>query len=190
MKKITLSLVLLLLSFSAIADDGMWMPQQIPALGEDLKKLGLQIDPKQFADLTGFPMGAIVSIGGCSASFVSPDGLLATNHHCVAGALQFNSTAQNDLLTNGFLARERGQEIQATPDARVYVTTNIEDVTQQVLGDIPADASDADRARLITRRRRELVNACEKPGGVSCQVASFFEGGQYQRITRMEIRDV
>ena len=66
------------------------------SLGEELKKLGLQIDPNQFADLTAFPLGAIVALGGCSASFVSPDGLLVTNHHCVAGALQFNSTPENE----------------------------------------------------------------------------------------------
>ena len=181
---------MMLTALTASADDGMWMPQQIPVLGDELKKLGLQIDPNQFADLTGFPMGAIVSIGGCSASFVSPEGLLATNHHCVAGALQFNSTPENDILRNGFLARERGQEIQATPDARVFVTTAIEDVTGQILAPFPAGTSDADRTRLITRRRREMINQCEKPGNLRCQVASFFAGAQYQKITQMEIRDV
>src|SRR6185295_18081585 len=164
--------------------------QQIPALGDELKKLGLQLDPNQFADLTGFPMGAIVSIGGCSASFVSPEGLLVTNHHCVYGALQYNSTPQNDLVKNGFLAKAKAQEIQAAPDARVYVTTNLEDVTQQVLAPFPTNATDADRDRLITRRRREIIKACEQPGGLSCQVASFYEGAQYVKITRMEIRDV
>ncbi|HEX6083017.1 MAG TPA: S46 family peptidase [Thermoanaerobaculia bacterium] len=175
---------------AALADDGMWMPQQIPALGDELKKLGLKMDPKQLADLTGFPMGAIVSLGGCSASFVSPDGLVATNHHCVYGALQYNSTAQNDLVKNGFLAKTKSEEIQALPDARVYVTTSIEDVTSQVLGAIPANASDAERDRLITRRRREMINACEQGGGKRCLVSSFFEGGQYLRLTQMEIRDV
>ncbi|HEX2061920.1 MAG TPA: S46 family peptidase, partial [Thermoanaerobaculia bacterium] len=182
--------LVVLVSFSAAADEGMWMPQQIPALGDELKKLGLQIDPKQFADLTGFPMGAIVSLGGCSASFVSPDGLIATNHHCVYGALQYNSTPQNDLVRNGFLARERSQEIQASPDQRVYVTTNIEDVTKTILAPFPKNVTDAERAKTITRRRREMINECEKAGGVSCQVASFFEGAQYLKITRMEIRDV
>lgn len=180
----------LVLPVVAIADDGMWMPQQIPAVGDELKKLGLQLDPSQFADLTGFPMGAIVSIGGCSASFVSPDGLLATNHHCVYGALQFNSTPEKDYVANGFLAKERSDEIQATPDARVYVTTNIEDVTEKILGSIPAKATDAERSRLITRRRREIINECEKPGGLRCLVSSFYEGGQYQKLTQMEIRDV
>jgi hypothetical protein len=181
---------LMFAAFAAAADDGLWMPQQVPLVGDELKKLGLQIDPKQFADLTGFPMGAIVSIGGCSASFVSPEGLLATNHHCVAGALQYNSTPQNDLLENGFLARERKQEIQAAPDARVFVTTSIEDVTNQILAAFPNGTSDAERAHLITRRRREMIDRCEKPGNVRCQVASFFGGAQYQKITRLEIRDV
>jgi hypothetical protein len=178
------------MAVSAAADDGLWMPQQIPALGDELKKLGLQLDPKQFADLTGFPMGAIVSLGGCSASFVSPQGLIVTNHHCVFGALQFNSTAQNDLVQNGFLAKQRSEEIQAAPDARVFVTTSIEDVTTQVLAAFPNGTGDAERHRLIERRRRELINQCEKPGGVRCQVASFFAGAQYQKITQMEIRDV
>lgn len=56
------------------ADEGMWMPQQMPELAGRLRALGYEGDPKAFADLTGFPMGAIVSLGGCSASFVSPRG--------------------------------------------------------------------------------------------------------------------
>src|SRR5215213_3093236 len=115
-RKLGVGVVVLALAVVAGADDGIWMPQQVPALRENLLKAGLKIDPNQFADLTGFPMGAIVSLGGCSASFVSPEGLVAPNHHCVYGALQYNSTAQNDLVRNGFLAKDKSQEIQASPD--------------------------------------------------------------------------
>jgi hypothetical protein len=183
-------LALLAVPMIAVADDGMWMPQQVPALGDELKKLGLQIDPNQFADLTGFPMGAIVSLGGCSASFVSPEGLVATNHHCVYGALQYNSTAQNDLVKNGFLAKDKSQEIEASPGGRMFVTQNIEDVTAQILAAFPANTSDAERARTITRRRRQMIEECEKGGGKRCSVSSFFEGAQYLKLTQMEIRDV
>ncbi|HEY0592399.1 MAG TPA: S46 family peptidase [Thermoanaerobaculia bacterium] len=190
LKKFVVAVLLLVTASFASADEGMWMPQQVPQLADQLKAKGLQLDPGQFADLTGFPMGAIVSLGGCSASFISPAGLIATNHHCVYGYLQFNSTKEKDYLTNGFLAPTRAAEIQASPNARVYVTTGIEDVTGRILGKISPKTSDVDRAKLIEQRRKEIVGECEKAGGVRCRVASFFAGTQYLKTTQMEIRDV
>ena len=91
-----------LASPNLFADEGMWMPQQLPQLAPELMRMGLKLDPQKLADLTGDPMGAIVSLGGCSASFVSPQGLIVTNHHCVYNYLQYNSTPQKDLIENGF----------------------------------------------------------------------------------------
>jgi hypothetical protein len=185
--------LLLLLSLAAtplMAAAGMWMPQQIPQLGPELQRLGLKIDPQRFADLTGDPMGAVISLGGCSASFVSPEGLIVTNHHCGFGALQFNSTPQRDLITNGFLAKTMEEELPSGPGSRVFVTTKIEDVTPSVTGNLAASLSNIERETALDRRIKELVAECEKPGGVRCRVASFFEGSQYIRTTQMEIRDV
>jgi len=64
--------ILALAATAAFGAEGMWMPQQIPSLAAELKKAGLKIDANRFADLTGDPMGAVISLGGCSASFVSP----------------------------------------------------------------------------------------------------------------------
>jgi hypothetical protein len=135
-------------------------------------------------------MGAVVSLGGCSASFVSPQGLVVTNHHCAYGHLQYNSTPQADLITNGFLAQTMSDELPSGPGSRMYVTTNIEDVTSRVSGNIAAKATDLQRYNTIDERKKQLVAECEKPGGVRCSVPSFFEGAQYLRITQMEIRDV
>jgi len=186
------SLLISILAFSAFnlhAVEGMWMPDQIPQLAAELRKLGLQIDPNRLADLTGDPMGAIVSLGNCSASFVSPKGLIVTNHHCVTAGLQFNSTPQRNLIEHGFLARTMSEEIQTTPDGRVYLTSSIEDVTAKIVSGIEKIAV-SDRIETIERRQKELIAACEKPGGVRCLVPAFFEGGQYLKIIQTELRDV
>jgi len=77
-------------------------------------------------------MGAVVSLGGCSASFVSPEGLVITNHHCARGSVQYNSTAENNYLANGFLAKTKDAELPAAPGSRVYVTTELTDVTERM----------------------------------------------------------
>ena len=103
MKKIiTTALCWIFVSGIAFAEEGMWLPEQLPELTTELNEVGLNINTRQWADLTGFPMGAIISLGGCSASFVSPKGLLITNHHCVFDSIQFNSTAENNLIEKGF----------------------------------------------------------------------------------------
>jgi hypothetical protein len=186
------SVVLLGVSLFAaglLAEEGMWMPQQIPEMAARLRALGFKGDPKAFADLSGQPMGAIVSLGGCTASFVSPDGLIVTNHHCVAGGLQFNSTPNRNLLKDGYLAKTRGEELSNGPGSRVFVTTSVTEVTSAITGNIDAKATDRERYELIERRLKERIAACEK-GGQRCNVASFFAGLKYFEIAQIEIKDV
>ena len=171
------------------ADEGMWMPQQIPDLAARLQAMGFRGDAKAFADLTGHPMGAVVSLGGCTASFVSPDGLIVTNHHCVTGGLQYNSTPQRDLLKDGYYAAGMADELSSGPGSRVYVTTSVTEVTGAVTGGIDPKATDRERYDIIDRRIKERVAACEKDG-LRCSVPSFFEGLKYFEIAQMEIRDV
>src|SRR5687767_11001711 len=149
--------LLLLAALPLAADEGMWMPQQVPQLAAELKKLGLQLDPNRLADLTGDPMGAVVQVPGCTAAFVSPDGLIATNHHCAFGSIQHNSTTDRDLIANGFLARTRDAELPAAPGTKVWVTTGIEDVTKRMVKGVADAATDAERAKLLDRREKELV---------------------------------
>ncbi len=183
-------LIVLLFSATAIcADEGMWMPQQIPELAARLQAMGFTGDAKAFADLTGQPMGAVVSLGGCTASFVSPDGLIVTNHHCVIGGLQFNSTPQHNLLQEGYLAKTRGDELPNGPGSRVFVTTSVKEVTNEITGNIDPKLTDRQRYDLIERRIKEHVATCEK-GGLRCNVASFFEGLKYFEIAQLEIKDV
>ena len=149
--------VLVILAAGARADEGMWMPQQIPQLAPRLTAMGFQGDPQAFADLTGQPMGAIVSLGGCSASFVSPDGLIVTNNHCVQGALQYNSKPDRNLMVDGYLAKSRADELWSGPGSRVFVTVSVRDVTEDITGKIDAKATDRRRFETIDQDRKSVV---------------------------------
>jgi len=185
-----LLLLLSVVSGLVFADEGMWQPYQLPALSDKLKQLGLEIDPQNLSSLDKFPMNAIVSLGGCSASFVSPQGLVVTNHHCVYGSVQYNSTAENNLLQNGFLAHQPSEEVPAAPGTRIYVTEDVSDVTAAVLAGVQDSSSGADRYLRIENNRKALIAACEETGMHRCSVSAFHGGLEYFLIKSLEIRDV
>lgn len=175
---------------SAFANEGMWMPQQLPSIAKELRAAGLKMNPASLSKLTEFPMGAIVSLAGCSASFVSPQGLVVTNHHCVYGSIQYNATPKNDLIKKGFLAQSFEEELPAAPGSRVLVTEDVRDVTAQVLDAGVQGLTGKARADAIEAKSKALVSECEKGGGYRCAVSSFYGGVMYQLIKQMEIRDV
>src|SRR5512132_896677 len=170
---------------------GMWMPEQLPEQAATLKSVGLEIDPAALSQPTSEILGAVVSLGGCSASFVSDEGLVITNHHCATGALQFNSTPKENLLVDGYLAKTRADERWAGPTARVFVTQSSRDVTKEVREGLEKIKSDKDRHDKIEEHEKALVSACEKDrAGLRCTVAEYFGGQQYRLIEQLEIKDV
>jgi len=171
------------------ADEGMWLPSQTGALADQMKAAGLELDAKTLGDLQRPPLTAIASLGGCSAAFLSPDGLVATNHHCVAGSLQYNSSPENDYLTNGFLAATLGDELPAAPGSRVYVIEDLRDVSAAMLKG--ADKLEG-RARFdrLQANRAALIEACEKQANRRCDVRAYFGGQQYWLQQQLEIKDV
>ncbi|PWF45027.1 S46 family peptidase [Massilia glaciei] len=189
MKKTLLTLAILSTA-SAYADEGMWMPQQLPQVAKQLKAAGLKLDPASLTKLTEFPMNAIVSLGGCSASFVSPQGLVATNHHCVYGSVAANSTPERDLLANGFLAKSFAEELPAAPGSRVFVTKGVTNVTDKVITPDVAKLSGKQRVDGFEKNEKAIVAECEKDAGHRCTVAGYYGGLEYYLIKQLEIRDV
>ena len=178
------------ISPAARAVEGMWVPQQLPEISGPLKTAGLKLTPKQLSDLTGDPLGAVVSLGGCTASFVSPQGLVTTNHHCAYGAIQLNSTPQKNLIKDGFNAATTAEELSAGPNARVYVLDRIDDVTSQVRAAIAAAPDALGRTKARDTIEKRLLADCEATAGYRCQLYSFFGGGTYRLFRNLEIKDV
>ncbi len=189
MKKVT-SLLFALVASSTFANEGMWQPNQLPAIAKQLTQAGLKLDPKDLTELTGFPMGAIVSLGGCTASFVSDQGLVATNHHCVYGSVQYNSTEENNLLKNGFLAKSFKEELPATPGSRIYVTEEITEVTPLIKANLSDSMSGTNRYAAIDKSSKALVAECESDDKYRCSVVNFHGGLEYYLFKQLTIRDV
>ena len=175
----------------AQAGEGMWVPQQLPEIAGPLKKAGLKLSPQQISDLTGDPMGAVVALGGCTASFVSPNGLVVTNHHCAYGAIQLNSTAENNLIKNGFNAPTTADEVSAGPNARVFVLDEITDVTKDAQAAIASAGDDAlARTKALEAFEKKLIADCEAEAGFRCRLYSFSGGNTYRLFKNLEIQDV
>jgi hypothetical protein len=187
--KIIILAVGLTLPFGLPADEGMWQPHQLPAMSDELKAKGLEIDADSISKLTEFPMSAIISLGGCSASFVSPKGLVVTNHHCAYGSILHNSTPENNLLEDGFLAGSFSEELPASPGSRVYVTEKVTDVTGLVLASVNSKSGN-DYYLAVEQTEKALIAECEDDDAHRCQVYSFHGGLEYFLIKQMEIRDV
>ena len=121
---------------------GMWMPSQMPLHDATLKKLGVKISGEALSDPLRAPLAAVVSLGGCTGSFVSPEGLIVTNHHCAQSALQLNSTPADNLVVNGFVAKTKADEKPAGPAQRVLVLTSYKDVTKEMRDGLVAGEPD------------------------------------------------
>ena len=170
---------------------GMWLPSQVPEHAAELKRLGLAIDPALLADPKSSLLGAIVNLNGCSASFVSKDGLVVTNHHCATGALQRNSTPAQDLLKTGMLARSQAEERTSGPAARLNVLSKASEVTDQVVPALAKITDDLARKLELEQLEKEIVAHCEQGRpGIRCALVSMYAGLRYFVLETLEIRDV
>jgi hypothetical protein len=174
----------------ASAEEGMWLPRQTPSIAGPLKAAGLQLPAADLADLSKAPMNAIASLGGCSAAFLSPQGLVASNHHCVYGSIQYNSKPGRDLLADGFLAKTLADELPAAPGSRIYVIEDLRDVTADMLNGVTPRTTGRARYDRLDANRKALITACEKQPNRRCDVRPYFGGQTYFLQQQLEIKDV
>lgn len=171
-----LSAALLLFSFllsvpAFLADDGMWTFDN-PPLKQWKERYGFE-PTKEFLDKVRL---ASPKVNNASAGFVSPNGLIATNHHVAAGYIERLSSKERDLLKTGFYAKTQADELKV-PDASASVLFSYNDVTDRVLTAAKGGANDADMAAKRTAEIAAVEKDC--PAGLRCEVISFYSGGEY-----------
>ena len=155
------------------ADEGMWTFDHFPA---SKVKARYGFAPDQ-AWLDQVRNSAVRLTSGCSASVVTKEGLVLTNHHCVVVCEQTLSTAEHDYVAQGFLTHARSEERQC-PGMQAEILRQISDVTQRVQSAIAAgDPKDAIKSR-DAATARIADEACQGDATSRCQVVSLYQGGQ------------
>jgi hypothetical protein len=194
LKKILSLLLLVSLSvpFTAKADEGMWLPMLIKRLNyTDMQKMGLQLTAEEIYSVNNSSLkDAIVQFGGfCTGEFISPEGLLLTNHHCGYGAIQSHSTTKNDYLTDGFWATSKEQEL---PNESLFVDIlhHMDDVTSKVLEGIDNNTPQQERAQLISQRMQAIAKEASNNGQYVAYVRDFFEGNEFYLFVYERFNDV
>jgi len=193
LRKILFTTLIGIFSFSAIADEGMWLPQLLQSLNEeDMQAHGLQLTAADLYSINQSSLkDAIVSLGGfCTAEMISNEGLMLTNHHCGFDAIQTHSSVTNDYLEDGFWAMSRDAELENQGLTATFLIS-IESVTERVLAGFDTlNLSETERKAKIGEAIKEIVAETTEGNHFGAKVKSFFGGNEYYLLVYETFKDV
>jgi len=174
-RPLALSLLALALAGSTLlAEEGMWTFDNLPT-----KKIQETYGwaPDQ-AWLDHVRLSSLRFGGGCSASFVSADGLVLTNHHCGRDYVQRLSSKDRDYILNGFAAASRDQEIQI-PGLEMRTLMAMADITARLNKAIPSGTSEKDLLKLRGAEIEKIKKEMQDKSGLVCEHVSLYQGGEH-----------
>lgn len=170
------------------AEEGMWPASEIIKL--NLRSKGFEITPQDIIDPSRSSLVYAVVQVGATGSFVSPEGLILTNHHVAFGAAQAASSTEHNYIKNGFLARTRAEEIEAK-GMTARITESFSDVSDRVLAAVKQGMDPAVRTEAIRKISRQIVAETEKANpGKKAEVSEMFPGKTYYLFIYTDIRDI
>ncbi|MBN1767583.1 MAG: S46 family peptidase [Prolixibacteraceae bacterium] len=184
-------LLLLVISFSTFAREGMWIPILLDRNIAEMHEMGFKLNTNDIYSMNNTSMkDAIVLFGGgCTGELISPDGLLITNHHCGYSQVQAHSTVENDYLTNGFWAMNRSDEL---PNDGLSVTFLVEmrDVSTEILAGTDSISNEALRIQKIRENTDTVTQKAIEGTHYEAVVKPFYEGNQYFLFVTEKFTDV
>ncbi len=193
MKKFLLLIAAVSVSFSAAADEGMWMLPYLQKMNiRNMKMRGCKLSAEDIYSVNKSSLKDAIVIfgGGCTGEIVSPEGLLFTNHHCGFGAIQALSSVEHDYLKNGFWAMSQAEELPA-PGLSVRFIRKIMDVTPEIVGNVPSVAGQQEYREITGENIKALTEKLQgEYPGMEIDVKPFFEGNQYFAFVIERFTDV
>lgn len=190
--KLLFTIILLFIFGVSYAGEGMWLPHLLKLLNEkEMKSMGMKISAEDIYSVNkGSLKDAIVHFGGfCTSEIISPDGLLLTNHHCGYGAIQSHSSVENNLIKNGFWAKNHGEEL---PNAGLTATfiDYIDDVTAKVLVGVNDNMTATERQSIVDKNLAEVRKTYKLESYQEVMIRPFFDGNQYFAFVTTIYKDV
>ena len=192
MKKYFLFILLLPFVFSAIADEGLWIPILLKKYKfEDMQKKGFRLTAEDIYSVNRASMKDAVVLfgGGCTAVLVSNEGLLLTNHHCGYSSIQAYSTIEHDYLKDGFWAKTKNDEL-SNPKLTVTFLIRMEDVTIKVLNGINNKMSQDERNAIIEKNIAKIKTEVSEEKRYSIDIKPFYYGNEFYMFVYEIFRDV
>lgn len=191
-RRVALSLLILLLPALLLrAEEGMFQPYKLPPeVFAKMKALGFTLSEKDLFSPSGSLSQAVVSLGGGTGSFVSPQGLILTNHHVAFGAAQRQSSLKLNIIHDGFIASTMAEEIPA-PGYKAWILKDVLDVTARVLKGVTPKTPPRLCSLKIEKNIKALVKEYEGKGQeYEVRVTSFYGGLSYYLFKSLVLRDL
>ncbi|TNE27439.1 MAG: S46 family peptidase [Bacteroidetes bacterium] len=192
MKKYILALGTFMITLSAFAGEGMWLPMMLNRTYEDMQEHGLNLSEEQLYSINHSSLkDAIVSFGGfCTGEIISSEGLILTNHHCGYDAIRSHSTVEANYLRDGFWAMNRNEEL-GNPGLFVRFLIRMDDVTEQITNELNEAMSEEERAAKIAEISEQIVENVGSEGkGYEAEVKSFYHGNEFYLFIYQKFNDV
>lgn len=183
---------LLLISYSAKADEGMWLLTLLEQLNiKKMNEMGCKLSAEDIYSINKASLKDAIIIfgGGCTGEIVSEQGLVLTNHHCGYDAIQYHSTLEHDYLSDGFWAKTKEEELY-TPDLKATFLIRMEDVTSQVLASVSKGLTEEEREKAIDEVKERLKSEATAGTHYEASVEDFFGGNNYYLIVYEVYNDV
>ena len=187
-----ITVILLMASLVARADEGMWLPSLISQRIADMQEKGFRLEAEDIYSINQASLkDAVVLFGrGCTGELISPEGLLLTNHHCGYSQIQQHSSVEHDYLKDGFWAMSREEELP-NKGLTVSFLERMEDVTDQILRGYDPAMSEAERAELVKKNSQAVIEEATKEGkGLRATVEALYYGNQYFLFLYRQYEDV
>lgn len=187
-----ITVILLMASLVARADEGMWLPSLISQRIADMQEKGFRLEAEDIYSINQASLkDAVVLFGrGCTGELISPEGLLLTNHHCGYSQIQQHSSIEHDYLKDGFWAMSREEELP-NKGLTVSFLERMEDVTDQILRGYDPAMSEAERAELVKKNSQAVIEEATKEGkGLRATVEALYYGNQYFLFLYRQYEDV